>query len=127
MKANEVPRIGRILDLVGLLLFVVGGGVFVRAWLGFQAVRHYQPGPHDPLWSAIRRADGFLRLQHVGAAIMGVGITVFLIAWWTAGRKRKTAAPVESPTSPELDGSAEPTPSAESSTDDAPATAKEIS
>jgi hypothetical protein len=91
MKANDVPRFGRVLDLIGLLLFVVGGGVFVRAWLGFEGVRHYQPGPHEPLWSAMHRANGFLRLQHIGAAVMAAGIAVFVVAWWTAGRVKRTA------------------------------------
>ncbi len=92
MERTGVPRIGRVLDLIGLLLFVGGGAVFARAWVGFRAVRHYRPGPHDPLWSATRLANGYLRLQHVGVALMVAGVAVFVIAWWTARRVARAAA-----------------------------------
>jgi hypothetical protein len=32
------PRIGRLLDLGGLLLFLGGGAVSVWAWIGFRGV-----------------------------------------------------------------------------------------
>jgi predicted phage tail protein len=86
MNTSGVPRIGRLLDLAGLVLFVVGGAVFGRAWLGFGAMRDYRPGPHDPLWAATKVANGFLRLQHIGVALMLAGVAVFVIAWWTARR-----------------------------------------
>lgn len=110
MQRTGVPRIGRLLDLLGLLLFVGGGAVFARAWAGFGAVRHYKPGPHEPLWSATRLANGYLRLQHIGVALMVVGAAVFVVAWWTARRvARATArnggpAVDEIPQAPEMPG-----------------------
>ena len=92
MKANDVPRFGRVLDLIGLLLFVVGGGVFVRAWLGFEGVRHYQPGPHEPLWSAMHRANGFLRLQHIGGAIMAAVLVMVAAVLGLISRQKVTPA-----------------------------------
>jgi hypothetical protein len=83
---KTVPRIGRILDLAGLLIFLAGGALYARAWFGFQTVPGYQPSVTDAAFAATAVADGFWRLQKVGQAVMGVGITVFVIAWWTARR-----------------------------------------
>lgn len=109
MSARQnVPRIGRILDLVGLLLFVLGGGVWLRAWFGFQQVRHYQPQPGDPLWSATHRANGFLRLQHLGMEVMAAGVAVFVVAWWVAGRASR-AIPAPRPVSSDAADATTPT------------------
>ena len=86
LSDTGVPRIGRVLDLVGLLLFLGGGGVYVRAWLGFESVRHYQPSADDLPFAATRLANGYLRLQHLGGMVMLAGIAVFVAAWWIAGR-----------------------------------------
>ncbi len=96
MERTSVPRVGRVLDLVGLFLFLVGGGIFLRAWVGFADVHHYQPGPRDPLWATIRLADRFQRLQHLGVELMAAGTAVFVIAWVTAWWLGRTAAPAES-------------------------------
>lgn len=93
--AERVSSTGRILDLLGLILFVVGGGVFVRAWLGFQSVRHYNPSPDDRPWAAMHLANGYQRLQHVGGIIMLAGVAVFVAAWWIAGRRAPAAESVD--------------------------------
>lgn len=81
---KRVPRLGRILDALGLVLFLAGGATFARAWLGFAAVRTYQPGPEDAPWAATRLANHWLRVQWVGGAVMAAGVAVFLAAWWVA-------------------------------------------
>ncbi|MEQ1856195.1 MAG: hypothetical protein ABL963_06990 [Longimicrobiales bacterium] len=95
---KTVPRIGRVLDLVGLLLFLGGGALFVRAWLGFQSVPDYQPSVDDPAWAAVSIADGYWRLQKIGVAIMVAGIAVFVAAWWVARRGGRSAHTTEPPT-----------------------------
>jgi hypothetical protein len=85
-EAAGVPRLGRLLDLAGLLLFLAGAAVFVRAWIGLEGVRHYQAAPDDLPWAATRLANGYVHLQHVGGGIMLAGIAVFVAAWWMAGR-----------------------------------------
>lgn len=84
---TRVPRIGRILDAVGLLFFVVGGGVFVRAWIGFRSVPDFQRSPGDVPTAAVQFADGFWRLQKFGVILMIVGVCVFVGAWFVARRK----------------------------------------
>ncbi|NNF14598.1 MAG: hypothetical protein HKN72_15325 [Gemmatimonadetes bacterium] len=87
---TNVPRIGRILDAVGLLFFLMGGGVFVRAWIGFRSVPDFQRSLADVPTAAVQYADGFWRLQKIGAVLMIVGVCVFVGAWLVA-RRRSTS------------------------------------
>lgn len=89
---KSVPRIGRVLDLVGLVLFMAGGAFFARAWIGFQGVPGYQPGVDSPAWAAVQLADGFWRLQKIGAALMVCGVAVFVVAWWVARAAGRSAS-----------------------------------
>jgi hypothetical protein len=79
---TPVPRIGRLIDLAGLLLFAIGAAVFVRAWIGFRGMVGYEPPVAGT--TAVEIADGFWRLQKIGAGLMFVGMFVFIVAWWTA-------------------------------------------
>jgi hypothetical protein len=92
-EATGVSRLGRLLDLVGLFLFLAGATVFVRAWIGFESVRHYEAAPDDLPWAAVRLANEYLRLQHLGGGLMMAGIAVFVAAWWMAGRRRIAGDP----------------------------------
>jgi len=85
---KTVPRIGRILDLAGLLLFLGGASAVAWAWLGFQDVQSYQPPPDAPAWAAVSVADGYWRIQKIGVAVMVAGLVVFVAAWWVARRPR---------------------------------------
>lgn len=96
-----VPRRARVLDALGLLLFLVGAGLWVRAWLGFQEVRGYAPQPEDGLWAALRMAEGFARLQRLGIGAMVGGLAVFGIAWWVARRAGRARAGDQTPDGPD--------------------------
>jgi len=100
MVRRDVPRIGRVLDLIGLVLFLAGGATFARAWMGFTAVRAYQPTPEEGPWAAIRLADHWLRVQWAGGALMLAGVAVFLAAWWVA----RSSAPGVAHSAQEDDG-----------------------
>ena len=87
---TPVPRIGRVLDLVGLVFFLLGGGFTARAWIGFREVQSYVPSPDAAAMTAVEFADQFWRIQKMGVALMLVGIGVFVAAWWIARRARST-------------------------------------
>lgn len=98
---KRVPLIGRVLDVVGLAVFMGGAGVAGWAWLGFERVRDFQPAPDSPPWAAMRLADGYGRLQQVGVGLMLLGAAVFVLAWWAARRlARPDASPVTEETRP---------------------------
>lgn len=101
---KQVPRIGRVLDLIGLVVFLGGGAVFVRSWFGFESVRHYQPKATDPIGSATVLANSFRHLQRVGGTLMALGIAVFVVAWWVARRRSNddaSATPLSDSPAPE--------------------------
>ncbi|GMV05822.1 MAG: hypothetical protein AMXMBFR53_20990 [Gemmatimonadota bacterium] len=91
---KNVPRIGRVLDLMGLALFLVGAGLYGRAWMGLRALPAFVPDPAGEPWAAIRLANGYVRLQGTGRMFMAAGMAVFVAAWWVA---RRAAAPAEAP------------------------------
>ncbi len=80
---SDVPRIGRVLDAVGLLVFLSGAALFVWAWLGFQGIIDFVPPADGRLWSAVEVADGYWRLQKIGGGLMAGGLAVFVGAWWS--------------------------------------------
>ncbi len=84
---NTVPRIGRLLDLGGLLLFLGGGALFAWAWIGFQGLMGYVPPVDGPAPSAVSVANGYWRLQKIGVGLMIAGVAVFVLAWWVARRR----------------------------------------
>ena len=79
-------RLGRLLDLAGLLLFLAGAGISARAWVGFEEVRVHQPAPGEEAFAALRLHDRYARLQGVGGALMVAGVAVFVVAWWVGRR-----------------------------------------
>jgi len=83
---RTVPLIGRVLDLVGLLLFLAGGLLYARAWSGFQGVPDFEPPVDGPAWAAVELANGYGRVQNAGVGLMVAGIGVFVFAWWAARR-----------------------------------------
>jgi len=88
-KMTPVPRIGRVLDLAGLLLFLAGGLVYGRAWIGFQGVPDFERPEHGSIMAAVEFADGFRRMERWGVAVMILGVGVFVTAWWVARRAQR--------------------------------------
>jgi hypothetical protein len=85
---TAVPRVGRVLDLAGLVLFLGGAAVTTRAWVGFRGLPDDLPAPDTAAMSAVAVADGFWRLQKIGTWLMVAGVAVFVLAWWVARRAR---------------------------------------
>jgi hypothetical protein len=92
IELKTVPRIGRVLDLAGLLLFLGGGAVAAWAWIGFRDLPGSLPPPDAGAWAAAAVADGYWRLQKIGTGVMIAGLAVFVLAWWVARRVRSGAS-----------------------------------
>jgi len=88
-RTRRVSRLGRLLDVVGLLLLLAGAGMAARAWAGFEEVRTYQATAADGPFAALRLHDRYARLQRAGTMVMVAGVAVFVAAWWVARRDGK--------------------------------------
>ncbi|MDT8341666.1 MAG: hypothetical protein RQ751_09165 [Longimicrobiales bacterium] len=88
----SLPRKSRLLDLVGMLLFLVGVGLYAWAWVGLAGVPDFVPDPADPPFATVRHANGLMRVQRAGWGFMGAGMAVFVGAWWV-GRRVLQRAP----------------------------------
>jgi hypothetical protein len=84
--AHEVPRIGRVLDLAGILLFLAGAGVYAWAWSGLKALRDFEPAPNGPAFAAVARANELSTISRVGFALMAAGVVVAVLAAVVARR-----------------------------------------
>lgn len=83
-----VPRIGRVLDGIGLLLFLAGGALYGRAWFG---LRHLEaePPPSDGMeFAAVGRVVELHELSRTGLLLMAGGAVVAVIAALVARRMR---------------------------------------
>lgn len=86
-RTPKVSRLGRLLDLAGLLFLLAGAGMAARAWAGFEEVRSYQATAVDEPFAALRLHDHYTRVQRTGVVLMVAGVAVFVAAWWV-GRRR---------------------------------------
>ena len=88
---HSVPRIGRVLDLAGLLVLLAGAGTLTRAWMGFQEIRANEGVVGGPLWAALELHDRYARLQDVGVALTLAAVALFFVAWAVARRHASLA------------------------------------
>lgn len=65
--ARSVPTGFRVVNLLLLFVFLVGAGLYARAWIGMRALTTYESTPGEPLFSAMARFD-----QLWGLSISGV-------------------------------------------------------
>jgi hypothetical protein len=86
-----VPRIGRLLDLVGAILFLAGAAVYARSWLGLRAMDEFERTSDMGAFAAVERADALSRLGLLGFALMGAGAVVAVIAAIVAKRVARGA------------------------------------
>lgn len=92
MTTAAVPRIGRVLDLVGALIFLAGAALYARSWLGLRAMDEFEPASGASAFPAVERADALSRLGRYGFALMAVGAVVAVIAAVVARRVARKRA-----------------------------------
>lgn len=86
-----VPRAGRVLDVVGALLFLAGALLYARSWLGLRAMDQFERVPGDTHGSALEYADALARLGRIGFGLMAAGALVAVIAALVARRLSQRA------------------------------------
>jgi hypothetical protein len=88
---RSVPPSFRLLNGLAALLFLVGAGVYVRAWLGLRGLRSYQASPGDEAFAALSRFQHFWNLSRIGVALVwgAVGVAVLAALAWALLRRRE--------------------------------------
>lgn len=79
-RDEPVPRIGRILDAIGMLLVASGALVYAYSWVGLRGMDGYDRPESAPLFAAIARANELTRIGRVGIALVAVGVAVAVAA-----------------------------------------------
>ena len=87
MTTRPVPRIGRVLDAIGALIFLGGALLYARSWFGLRDMDSFQRGSEDVAFAAVEHADALSRLGRVGLAVMAAGVLVGVIAAIVARRR----------------------------------------
>lgn len=95
MTTEGVPRIGRTLDALGVLLFVAGGALYLRSWLGLRSMDDFERAPGDPVFAAVEYTDGLARTGRIGFGLMAAGAVVAVIAALVARRVARRRAVAE--------------------------------
>jgi hypothetical protein len=85
-----VPRIGRVMDLAAAALLLAGGGLYVRAYVGLEALRAKPLAEYSTGMEIGRLAEfhAFNRLSLAGLLIAGAGIGIAIYAAHVARRVR---------------------------------------
>jgi hypothetical protein len=84
VEARKVGRLSRALDLGSLVLILVGGALYVRAYLGMQQIRNrgertFVRGTTE-VFSEMKEYGRLRRLSNVALGLAAVGLIVGLSA-----------------------------------------------
>lgn len=71
---RPVPRGLRVLNLLVLVLFLAGAGLYARAWVGMERLTSYQPAADEPLFSAMARFDRLWGLSITGTWLVSAAV-----------------------------------------------------
>ena len=86
MTRRPVTRLGRILDIVSLIVILAGGALFARAFLGMKTLRdqretEFVAGTTEA-YAALNQYYRLQRLSYLGAGLAALGIGIGLSAAW---------------------------------------------
>lgn len=88
----RVPRLGRLLDLAGALVFLAGALVYARSWLGLRAMDRFERDAGATPHAAVEHADAMARLGSYGFALMAAGAVIAVLAALVARRMTRNGA-----------------------------------
>lgn len=95
MTRRPVTRLGRILDIVSLVVILAGALLFVQAFLGMKTLRDQRDmefvAGSTEAFAALNRYYRLQRLSYAGAGLAALGIGIALSAAWHNRKFSKTA------------------------------------
>lgn len=92
-----VPRGLRLLNILSLLLFLAGAGLYIRAWFGMHGLEAYQADPDAAIFSGMAQFNHFWNLSRIGIWLVWAAVAVAVIAAIGAVVIRRRAGTLERP------------------------------
>lgn len=90
-ERRPVPRIGRVLDLVAALVFVLGAGAYAVSWIGLRDIDGYVRPEGGDMFATVIRANDLSRLAWIGLGLMiaavVIGVAAAIVARRAAARE----------------------------------------
>jgi hypothetical protein len=86
--SQPVPRLGRALDLLGLLLFAAGAGCYGYAYVGLEGIRTGDSVIAGGMFATLNEAKALTTVSEIGIAVAIAGIGVFIAAFMVARAAR---------------------------------------
>ena len=93
MARRPVSRAGRVLDLVGLALLLVGALCYLRAYAGMRTLEGVKPSPGAEAFASMKQWDRMHILSRTGLGLIGAGLVVAVGAAVAGGRRGKAESP----------------------------------
>jgi hypothetical protein len=85
-----VPRLGRLLDLIGLALMLAGGACYGWAYIGLVRLHDHPPTADHMLWVALAAFNHYNRVSTIGIVIAAIGLAVAITAAVVTHRSRRS-------------------------------------
>jgi hypothetical protein len=86
----KVSPLARLIDLAGVLIFLLGAALYAYAWAGMRVLQDALTAPMAAPGTHFERYDWLWSLSRVGIVVAIVGISVILVASALSLRQRRT-------------------------------------
>lgn len=92
--SQPVSRLGRLLDAIGLALFLAGALCYGAAFAGLQRLHSagFVPRGADQPWFAVAEWAKWHRLSRIGLALVAAAVVVGVVSAITHVRQRRSVA-----------------------------------
>jgi hypothetical protein len=84
-----VPRLGRLLDLIGLALIVAGGACYAWSYLRLVQLHDHPPSAPHVLWVGLAAYNRYTRVSTIGIVVAAIGLSVAIASAVMTHRTRQ--------------------------------------
>lgn len=88
--SHAVPRLGRLLDVAGLLLVVGGAASYLYAYAGLERIRTGETVITGTMFATLNETSAYSRISDIGMALAVAGVLTFVAAFAVTRRARQS-------------------------------------
>ena len=96
-KPRDVPRLASLIDLAGMAFLVVGGGLYLRAYMGMSALRANDGGVTSKArFAGLTEYDRLYQLSRLGLWVAAIAVPILIagaVMTWRARRATQSVEP----------------------------------